>query len=259
MTKSMKELEAQLGVQLLIRSGSGVRFTEYGETLLHSARRITAELARAELAIAQMKSATHPALKIGVSLLSATVPLYAAISRFKSRWPQARLEIMEGMPRQIIDSLRSGEFDLCLAFITESDVIAEFSFIPLAQWPQRLMTSGDRVDLSLAALSHYQWLWNHTADSWPLFWQHIHPSQSLALPEQMTLCTSWTLYRALAQEPKTVSLWPEFLLQGELAPQKLYQQNIALPDITLGFIVRRDHVFSRQMEHFMACVKAELG
>jgi LysR family transcriptional regulator, regulator of abg operon len=257
-TKSIKELEAQLGVQLLVRSGRGVRFTDYGEILLHSARRITAELESAEQAIAQMKSATPSTLKIGVSLLSATVPVYAALSRFRARWPQTQLEIMEGMPRQIIDSLRSGEFDLCLAFIADSDSIAEFAFIPLACWPQRLMYSGVGKDTSLHTLLSSQWLWNHTAESWLPFWQHLTAGENSAPPAQMTLCTSWTLYRQLALEPNTVSIWPEFLLHGDNAPTTLTPLPLALPEITLGFMVRRDHVFSRVTEHFIECVKAEL-
>lgn len=257
-TKSIKELEAQLGVQLLVRSGSGVRFTDYGETLLHSARRITAELERAEQAIAQMKSNTQPILKIGVSLLSATVPVYAAISRFRTRWPHTQLEILEGMPRQIIDSLRNGVFDLCLAFIADSDSIAEFTFIPLARWPQRLMIRGTATDIPLTALSHYPWLWNHTAESWLPFWQHLSGGENLAPPPHITLCTSLTIYRQLAQEPDTLSIWPEFLLQGELAPKDLSALEITLPEITLGFMLRRDQLLSRQMEHFIECVRAEL-
>jgi DNA-binding transcriptional LysR family regulator len=247
-----------LGVQLLVRSGSGVRFTDYGETLLHSARLITAEMGRAEQAIAQMKSATPSTLKIGVSLLSATVPVYAALSRFRARWPQTQLEIMEGMPRQIIDSLRNGEFDLCLAFIADSDSIAEFAFIPLARWPQRLMYSGATAGPSLHELAYSQWLWNHTAESWLPFWQHLSAGETLAPPTQMTLCTSWTIYRQLALEPDTVSIWPEFLLHGDDAPKALSPLPLALPEITLGFMVRRDHVFNRVTEHFIECVKAEL-
>ncbi|HEX4501937.1 MAG TPA: LysR substrate-binding domain-containing protein [Scandinavium sp.] len=257
-TKSIKELEAQLGVQLLVRSGSGVRFTDYGETLLHSARLVTAEIERAERAIAQMKSATPSTLKIGLSLLSATVPVYAALSRFRARWPQTQLEIMEGMPRQIIDSLRNGEFDLCLAFIADSDSIAEFAFIPLARWPQRLMYSGAMTDSSLPELAHSQWLWNHTIESWLPFWRHLSAGETLAPPAQMTLCTSWTIYRQLALEPKTVSIWPDFLLHGDNAPKTLTPLPQALPEITLGFMVRRDHVFNRVTEHFIECVKAEL-
>lgn len=245
-------------MQLLVRSGSGVRFTEYGETLLHSARLITAEMARAERAIAQMKSATPSTLKIGVSLLSATVPVYAALSRLRTRFPQTQLEIMEGMPRQIIDSLRNGEFDLCLAFIADSDSIAEFAFIPLARWPQRLMTSAKGNDTSWETLVNNQWLWNHTAESWLPFWQSLTPSEAMAPPAHMTLCTSWTIYRQLALEPNTVSIWPEFLLQGHEAPITLTPLPLKLPDLTLGVMIRRDHVFTRATEYFIECVKAEL-
>src|SRR5215469_11864445 len=64
-TKSIKELETRLGVQLLERSGAGVRLTRYGEALLRRARAVVTEIASAERELEEMKSGAQKTLSVG--------------------------------------------------------------------------------------------------------------------------------------------------------------------------------------------------
>lgn len=262
-TRSIKELESRLGVQLLVRSGAGVRFTPYGNTLLRYARTVMTEINRAEHEIAAMKAASHASLNIGVSLLSSTVPVYEALRRFRLRFPQANVNIHEGMPGQIIDGLRNGDFDLCLAFVAQTDPIAEFRLIALQSWPQILAVAKDdplAKAKSLDQLSDAQWLYSHTRESWPPHWQQLVGDNTAPEPAQVNICTSWGLYSALAQDANTVSIWPEFLLysrlpEGKLAPLAIKTQ---LPNITFGFMLRKDQVLNRASEYFIDCMTQEL-
>lgn len=262
-TRSIKELESRLGVQLFVRSGAGVRFTPYGNTLLRYARTITKEISRAEHEIASMKVASHSSLNIGVSLLSASIPVFEAVRRFRLRFPQAEVNIHEGMPGQIVDGLRNGEFDLCLAFITDTDPIAEFRVISLQTWQQTLaVAKGDALASAscLEDLSKGQWLYSHTRESWPPFWQHLVGDSAVPEPARVNVCTSWGLYSALAQEANTVSIWPDFLLharqpQGMLTPLNLQPP---IPGITFGIMMRKDKVLNHACEYFIDSLTQEL-
>ncbi|MCA1921036.1 LysR family transcriptional regulator [Buttiauxella noackiae] len=262
-TRSIKELESRLGVQLLVRSGAGVRFTTYGNTLLRYARTVITEINRAEHEIAAMKAQSHASLNIGVSLLSATVPVYEALRRFRLRFPQARVNVHEGMPGQIIDGLRNGDFDLCLAFVAQTDPIAEFRLIALQHWPQTLaVAKGDPLAnaVNLNQLSEAQWLCSHTRESWQPFWQQLAGEQQVQEPAQVNICTSWGLYSALAQDANTVSIWPDFLLRARPGQEELVPLNIQtqLPDITFGFMLRKDQVLTPVCEYFIDCMGQEL-
>src|ERR1700760_1788535 len=90
-TKSIKELEARLGVQLLERSGAGVRLTRYGETLLRRARSVVAEIVSAERELDEMKSGVERTLSIGVSLLASSIAVPEALRAFRARLPDVRL------------------------------------------------------------------------------------------------------------------------------------------------------------------------
>ncbi|MBN3764321.1 LysR family transcriptional regulator [Burkholderia sp. Ac-20365] len=259
-TKSMKELEARLGVQLLERSGSGVRLTRYGETLLRRARTIVAEITSAERELEEMKSGAERTLSVGVSLLASSIAMPAALRAFRDRLPDVRLNVYECLPTQIIDGLRDGTFDLCVAFVADSDVTAEYRVVPLGESTQVLAVQRDDPlarETHLTKLTGARWLYNHTRDSLPAFWRELCGSQTLPLPSRVNVCTSQRLYAQLAQEPGTVSVWPQFLLEeqvrlGHMAP---LNTDASMSRLTLGLMHRRDLVLSSSLEYFIDCIQ----
>lgn len=259
-TKSIKELEARLGVQLLERSGAGVRLTRYGEALLRRARTVVAEIARAERELEEMKSGVERTLSIGVSLLASSIAMADALHAFRQRLPDVRLNVYECLPTQIIDGLRDGSFDLCVAFVADSDITAEYRVVPLAESAQVLaVRHGDPLarETKLAQLTGARWLYNHTRDSVPAFWRELCGDKTLALPSRVNVCTSQRLYVQLADEPGTVSVWPEFLLEEQARSGRMQrlETDACVSRLTLGLMYRRDLVLSGSLEYFVECVR----
>ncbi|HEX7907393.1 MAG TPA: LysR family transcriptional regulator [Paraburkholderia sp.] len=258
-TKSVKELETRLGVQLLVRSGAGVRLTPYGEALLHRARRVVAEIARAEQELKDMKSSSERTLSIGVSLLAASIAVPAAIQAFRRRFPDSLVNVYECQPRQITDGLRDGTFDLCVAAVAQRDVTAEFQVDPVAVRTQSLaVRSGDPLagETRLDVLSNDRWLYNHTRESWPEFWSQLCGGRPVQEPQRVSVCTSQRLYPKLAGEPGVVSVWPDFLLDEHVRSGMLTRlaTDAHLPELTVSLMYRKDHVFSATAEYFTECV-----
>lgn len=258
-TKSIKELEARLGVQLLVRSGAGVRLTRYGEALLKRARTVVAEISRAERELEDMKSAADHTLTIGVSLLAAPIAVPAALRAFRSRLPDAQLNVYECLPTQIIDGLRDGTFDLCVAFVADSDVTAEFRVVPLKQSAQSLaVRRSDPLEREprLAQLANAHWLYNHTRESLPAFWRELCEDHSVPLPQRVSVCTSQRLYAELAREPGVVSVWPDFLLDDQIRHGSMTRiaTDARVSRLTLGLMYRKDLVFSASTEYFVNCM-----
>ncbi|MCA8057385.1 MULTISPECIES: LysR family transcriptional regulator [Burkholderia cepacia complex] len=258
-TKSIKDLEARLGVQLMVRGGAGVRMTPYGEALLKRARTVVAEIARAELELEDMKSSADRTLTIGVSLLAAPIAVPSALRAFRNRMPDAKLNVYECLPTQIIDGLRDGTFDVCVAFVAESDVTAEFRVIPLSRATQSLaVRRGDPLarEERLARLAEARWLYNHTRESLPAFWRELCGNRFAPLPRRISVCTSQRLYAELAQEPGVVSVWPDFLLDEQI--QRGHMTRITTDAeaiwLTLGLMHRKDLVLSTTTEYFVGCM-----
>jgi DNA-binding transcriptional LysR family regulator len=259
-TKSIKELEARLGVQLLERSGAGVRLTRYGETLLRRARAVVAEIASAERELDEMKSGAERTLSIGVSLLASSIAMPDALRAFRRRLPDVRLNVYECVPAQIIDGLRDGSFDLCVAFVADSDVTAEYRVVPIGESAQVLaVPGGDPLarETRLERLTGARWLYYHTRDSLPAFWRELCGDAVLPLPSHVNVCTSQRLYAQLAQEPGTVSVWPDFLLdeQVRLGHMQPLDTDARPSRLTLGLMYRRDLVLSASLEYFIDCIR----
>jgi LysR family transcriptional regulator of abg operon len=259
-SKGIKELEARLGVQLLVRSGAGVRLTPYGEALLRRARTVVAEIARAEQELKEMKSSSDRKLSVGVSRLAALLAMPDAIRAFRRRLPDVQLSVEEYQARQLIDGLRDGTFELCVAVIADSDVMAELCVVPLRVASQSLAVKrGDPLEAEhrLTRLRDAHWLYNYTRESVPAFWSELTAKESMDCPKHVSVCTSPRLYVELAQEPGTVSVWPDFLLNEQVERGILtrIETDAKLPQLTLGLMYRKDLVFGSAAEYFVECVR----
>lgn len=262
-TKGIKELESRLGVQLLERSGSGVRLTRYGEALLRRARTVVSEIASAERELEEMKSGVERTMSIGVSLLASSIAMPEALRAFRQRMPAVKLNVYECLPAQIIDGLRDGSFDLCVAFVADTDVTAEYRVVPIGESAQVLAVRRDDPladETRLEHLTHARWLYNHTRDSVPAFWRELCGDRALSMPLHMNVCTSQRLYAQLAQEPQTVSVWPDFLLeeQTRLGHLQQLETDACASRLTLGLMYRRDLVMSSSLSYFIECVQRAL-
>jgi len=259
-TKSIKELEARLGVQLLERSGAGVRLTRYGETLLRRARAVVAEIVSAERELDEMKSGIERTLSIGVSLLASSIAVPDALRAFRARLPDVRLNVHECVPAQIIDGLRDGSFDLCVAFVADSDITAEYRVVPVSETAQVLaVPRGDPLaqERQLARMTGARWLYYHTRDSLPAFWRELCGGSTLPMPSHVNICTSQRLYAQLAQEAGTISVWPEPLLDEEIALGRMERlhSDAQTTRLTLGLMYRKDLVLSASLEYFIECIR----
>lgn len=109
-------LERELGTRLLDRSPGGLRLTRAGEILLAHADAIAE---RFELAAAQLADTAHAErarLRIGAfpTALAEFVP--AALALLRTRYPDIRVTVDEGLSDDLPARVRSGELHLAVGF-----------------------------------------------------------------------------------------------------------------------------------------------
>lgn len=124
-TKSVAELEKQLGFLIFNRTARGVIVTEDGRIFIERAARLIEE---AQDLLRGSLPGTDPyagALKIGVCPASIEWLLLEPLSTLMSRHPTIRLHITSASVEQIVPQLRGGAIDLALgfeaAFIEQAD------------------------------------------------------------------------------------------------------------------------------------------
>ena len=116
LSQQIRQLERSLKVQLLDRSGRGVRLTDAGEAYTGYARRALRELAAGERAVLDVQDLSGGSLRIG------TTPTFTAyltgplVADFHARHPGIVLDVREATQDRIEADLLDDRLDLGIAF-----------------------------------------------------------------------------------------------------------------------------------------------
>jgi DNA-binding transcriptional LysR family regulator len=153
---SVAKLEDQIGVQLLIRHhAQGVSLTPAGAGIVREARQLVRQAKDLQAHAGAAGEAMEGDLGVGAFLSLAPAYMPALISEFQERHRRVRIALHEGTQDQIVDGLRSGRFELALAYAIglPKDVHAE----PLTSLEPHVLLSARhrlarRKRVTLAAL-----------------------------------------------------------------------------------------------------------
>jgi LysR family hydrogen peroxide-inducible transcriptional activator len=114
LSAGIKELETQLGGQLLERDKRSVRLTQLGREVVERARALVAE---AGDLVATTRAAREPfsgPLRLGVIPTIAPFLLPSALPALRERFPHLKLYLREDLTVRLLERLRSGDLDAAL-------------------------------------------------------------------------------------------------------------------------------------------------
>jgi DNA-binding transcriptional LysR family regulator len=123
--RSARELERELRRSLYRRTATGVTTTPYGSEL---ARRVQVALGEIEYGLDELQAARGnivSRIAIGNIPHSATQILSNAIKEFLSRYPTARVRIVDGHYEDLLNELRAGKLDLLYGVLRRPDWAAD--------------------------------------------------------------------------------------------------------------------------------------
>jgi DNA-binding transcriptional LysR family regulator len=124
LTRSIRELERELGVPLFARQARGMVLTPMGRLFVRRAGTALGELRRAREEIEQSQGGVGGTVVAGLSIMPHISMLPHALRPFKRRFPQVRLKIIEGLYPAMESGLRDGSIDVYLGASPESAIAA---------------------------------------------------------------------------------------------------------------------------------------
>jgi DNA-binding transcriptional LysR family regulator len=113
-SKAVRQLEAELGTQLLVRAAGGVVLTEEGRVLLGHARVLFGEERAAEEALAERRGLSRGSLRIGSSLTVASYFLPRILGAFHARHPAIEMTLVAANTRAVFEALLSNTVELAV-------------------------------------------------------------------------------------------------------------------------------------------------
>ncbi len=113
-TKSIHNLEEQLGVQLFIRTKHGVCLTEEGEVLYTNLKQGMDAITNAENSFYELKNLKTGKIKIGASSTLTKYFLMPYIEQFYNLYPNIDIQIVNGLTKDLFNELRNGNIDMVI-------------------------------------------------------------------------------------------------------------------------------------------------
>lgn len=161
LSAAIRQLEQELGTELLERTTREVRLTEAGSAFLEGARRTLDELERARADAQRAAAGEIGRLRVGFSW-SARFETLPAIGRsFRLTNPDVSLLTEEMWNARMLPALRSGLVDAAVSLCPE--IAAEFSYLPVRSEPVvALLAQSHRLagarQIDLSALGNEDFL-----------------------------------------------------------------------------------------------------
>jgi LysR family transcriptional regulator of abg operon len=125
LTKTIRDLETSLGVELVDRTVRGCRTTPLGLTFLERARSISDEISRARQEIRQVAGVDGGVVTIGVSVGASLLVAGEAIGNFVRRHPTVQVRVIEGIFEQLLSGVRQRKLDFSVGGLPSADAHAE--------------------------------------------------------------------------------------------------------------------------------------
>lgn len=112
LTRSLADLERELGAPLFERRTRGVVATALGHAFVLRASAILQQVRRTREEVDQLRGAGTGTVTVGLSIAAHLALLPAALRPFKARYPNIRLHIIEGFYPTLEAGLRDGAIDV---------------------------------------------------------------------------------------------------------------------------------------------------
>ena len=131
LTQQLRQLEEELGAQLLHRSAHGVLSTDAGKIFYEHAQAILKQVADARAAVTQ--SATRPSGSVSLGLphsISGALAL-PLLTAARATYPEITLQLTEEITGNLVEQLKSGRLNLAVLF--DDGQLNSFAATPLVE------------------------------------------------------------------------------------------------------------------------------
>ena len=164
LSKSLRQMEEQLGTKLLERGPRGVKLTTFGDVFYRRARSITAQFRRVRDDIDELRgeAAGHVSLGVtpGPGVLDRIVP--DAVARIAAKRPLLRFTIRSGTSQELLPALHQGDLDILFTVLDERvkgpdlnvETLFEDHFVLVVKRRHPLLSKSE---ITLADLTAFRW------------------------------------------------------------------------------------------------------
>ena len=160
-SKQLKQLEAELGVQLFTRKGKSLAaITPAGRDVIMRARKILREVENISSLASDLTAEQEGTLSIATTHTQARYVLPEVIREFRQRYPNVDLNLHQGTSEQIAELISTNKVDFAIATGSQH-LFSHLTLYPIYDWhrivlvPKNHPLAEQRKPLDLETLADY--------------------------------------------------------------------------------------------------------
>lgn len=211
LSKSIRQLEQDLGTPLFDRGAKGSALNIYGQAFLVRAEAATQELMRGREELSQIRGGAGGTVSVAVSSVASLMFLPAALKAFRRRFHEADVRVLDGTYPVIVGGLREGTLDFAIGPMPAPPIPDEFMVEELFR--NRRCVVGRRNHplqkvKTLAALVDASWVVTGAVGPRGAEFEEIFASHGLPAPTCRMRCESLIALLAFLADSDALAFLP---------------------------------------------------
>ncbi|PKI01295.1 LysR family transcriptional regulator [Glaciecola sp. 33A] len=270
LTRSLQNLEHELGVELLKRLPRGVVATEAGETVYRHANLVLKEISTIKADVSLLGKGITGNLKMGVGALFAQHIVDDVIWQLATSQSELNMEITVGTFEGLLNDLVEGTLDVLITNLPAVEMPDYLIVEPLGELTAVFVTKKDhplaqKELCELKDLEKARWVIVDQPHSMEMFKQFFL-SRGMATPVNLLRTNSLGLITSILKKGGFVSILPRHLVRESFMHGGLVELKVETPMITrkFGLMYREDIAGRAAMQPFLsgmrnACINIKSG
>ncbi|WP_168791109.1 LysR family transcriptional regulator [Paraburkholderia aromaticivorans] len=214
-SRSIRELEAELGMQLLTRSANGATLTPFAHQVLKRAFVVQREVGRIAEDAETARGALGGRLTLAVTPPASTRALADSLIELTRARPDVNLQVIEWRAENIADGLRNGTIDVAIFTQYGEPKNATFEWTRLYELDVQLTIAASyqgSKTLSIDQIHALPWLLLDSPNDESSFVATLFGAYGMPTPARTTRCSAMNLYLDLATQMEAVTVFTSMAL-----------------------------------------------
>lgn len=259
-TKSLRALEAELGVALVRRTTRGTELTKHGHTLLLRARSACREVERGQAELADAVKQAGGPIVLGASPAAAAALLPGPLELLRREFP-VDIRIVEGMPMATLPRVRDESLDFALGPSLRTSLTGDLVAVPLYPNEMAIVVRHGHplaATRSLADLLDSDWITAGLGTA-SLVVDDMFTAAGLPTPRWAIRCESIPGLIAITAQSDLIATIPRSLLALGIADRLLEPIRVRekMASSTMSLFIKRDSPLNTAAGRLVRLIKDE--
>lgn len=262
-SKSIKNLEEQLGGTLFVRTKRGVILTEEGQEFYKYIKQAMEYISSAENKFGELSNLETGTIRIGISTTLTKEFLLPFLEKFHNLYPKIDIQITTGMSSTLFQKLRNGLIDTVILNLKNREYDSDFEIIPCKEIHDAFVVSSSfnksiPNKISMRELNNYPLILQAKGSNTRSFLDDFTLSQNVILKPSMEL-TSYSLVSEFTKLGLGIGYVTKEYVSDDLKNGKLIEIKLEkeIPSRFIGIVLSKTHLPSFSAKKLLEIILEE--